>query len=147
MSGINRVVLDASVLVAFMRPGEPSHFRANALIEELTLKPSPLFIPAIALAEVAAALARGENDTERALNAVKWLSQLRGLKTVSVDEKLGRLAVQIAARQRIRGCDAVYVALARRMGVPLITLDRQQRERASTVVRAYTPTEALVRFG
>jgi predicted nucleic acid-binding protein len=147
MSGINLVVLDASVLVAFMRPGEPSHSHANALIEELTLKPSPLFVPAIAFAEVAAALARGENDTERALNAVMWLGQLRGLKIVSVDEKLGGLAVQIAARQRIRGCDAVYVALARRMGVPLITLDRQQRERASTTVRAYTPAEALTRLG
>lgn len=44
----------------------------------------------------------------------------------------------------LRGADAVYVAVARRAGCTLVTLDREQRERAAPVVRTLTPAEALV---
>jgi hypothetical protein len=43
-------------------------------------------------------------------------------------------------RPRIRH---VYAALARREGVPLVTRDEQQRNRAAPVVEALTPPEAL----
>jgi predicted nucleic acid-binding protein len=43
---------------------------------------------------------------------------------------------------RLRGADAVYVALARRLGMPLVTWDAEQRERAKPVVRVVTPEEA-----
>lgn len=49
----------------------------------------------------------------------------------------------LAAECRLRGCDAIYAALARQEGMPLITWDEQQRERAAPVVETLTPTEAL----
>jgi len=45
----------------------------------------------------------------------------------------------LAAEHRIRGCDAVYVALARQLDMPLITLDRQQLERGAAVVATRVP--------
>ena len=143
MNRFDDFVLDASVLVAFMRPGEPYHRDADALLKRLTQTPAALFVPAIAFAEVAAALARGENDTELALRALASLSQLRGLRIVTIDENLGGLAAQTAASYRIRGCDAVYVALSLTLNATLITLDRQQRERSPQTVIAQTPGELL----
>ena len=139
-------VLDASVLVAFMRPGEPFHADADALLKELTLPPFSIIVPAIVFAEVGAALARGENDTSLALQAVTRVSQLRGLRIVSIDEALGGAAAHAAVSYRIRGCDAIYVALALTLNTPLITLDRQQRERSPNTVISLTPGEALAEF-
>ena len=68
------------------------------------------------------------------------------LYRIAVDLALGDLATEIAARQRIRGCDAVYVALARREQAILITLDDQQRERAPSSVTARTPAQALAEW-
>jgi predicted nucleic acid-binding protein len=39
----------------------------------------------------------------------------------------------------IRGCDAIYVALAEDLGTELVTLDRQQRERGSAIVPTREP--------
>ncbi len=66
-----------------------------------------------------------------------------GVRIVIVDESLGNLATEVAAAYRIRGCDAVYVALAQMKHAVLITLDGQQRERAPIQVRARTPAGEL----
>ena len=68
------------------------------------------------------------------------------LNKVSVAETLGDLAAGLAAKYRIRGCDAVYVALAQAQHAVLVTLDRQQRERTLTAVPAYTPQQLLQTF-
>ena len=45
----------------------------------------------------------------------------------------------------MRAPDVLSVALAQALGVPLVTWDRQQRERVSQVIDALTPAEALAR--
>lgn len=136
-------VLDASVLVAFLRPGDPFHVDADAMMKRLTLMPVTLYVPAMAFAEVAAALARGEDDTALALSGISHLSQLRRLRVIDVDKSVGWMAAYAAASYRISGCDAVYVALAQKLSAVLITLDRQQRERSPRTVVAQTPADVL----
>ena len=62
---------------------------------------------------------------------------------VQVDRELIRLSTATAAEQRIRGADALYVALALSLSVPLVTWHREQRKRGSRIIRAITPEEAL----
>jgi predicted nucleic acid-binding protein len=52
-------VLDASVLAAAALPNEPHHADARALMQRLMVEQASLSLPAVALAEVAAAIARG----------------------------------------------------------------------------------------
>jgi predicted nucleic acid-binding protein len=40
----------------------------------------------------------------------------------------------------LKGSDAVYVALAERMGIPLITWDNEQLARGAAVIDVRTPT-------
>ena len=136
-------VIDASVFVADAQPQEPFHADANLLLETLAAHQCVIYVPAIVLSEIAAAIARGADDPELAREAVGLYRQWPGLRLAPVDEMLGNLAAEIAARQRIRGCDAVYVALAYREQAVLISLDSQQRERAPSSVTAYTPAQAL----
>lgn len=62
---------------------------------------------------------------------------------VNLDEMLATEAGQLGAEYRLRGADAVYAAVARRYGTTLVTLDRQQLERLSPVLRVRQPAEAL----
>jgi len=90
-----------------------------------------------------AALARGLDDTEFAYRAAAHLRALRGHRLMAVNGALSGLAARLAVECRLRGCDAIYAALVRQEGMPLITWDEQQRERAAPVVETLTPTEAL----
>ena len=47
----------------------------------------------------------------------------------------------------LRGCDAVYAAVARRFGSVLVTLGRGQLERAAVAVETQTPRQAMRHLG
>ena len=139
-------VIDASVFVADAQLHEPFHAGAKRLLETLAAQECVLHVPAIVLSDIAAALARGAGDPDLAREAVGLYRRWPGLRITPVDEMLGSLAADVAAGSRIRGCDAVYVALAYIEQAVLVTLDGQQRERAPSVVTACTPAQALLEW-
>jgi predicted nucleic acid-binding protein len=52
---------------------------------------------------------------------------------------LAERAAEIAAEYKIRGCDAIYVALAEQLGEELVTLDNEQLTRSTAVISARRP--------
>lgn len=139
-------VLDASVLVAATRPNEPYHNNAQSSLQRLMAERVTMFVPTIALVELALAFSRGGADASLAEQVVEAYRQHPDLELVPVDEALAGVAATIAARQRIRGCDAVYVALAQEQRAVLVTLDNEQRQRAPATVSAWTPEELLANW-
>ena len=137
------VVIDASVYVSRMHRQEDNHLESVRLLRVVAARRVPVVCPEILLPEVAAAVARGLDDTGLGYRAAAHLRTLPGHRFIAVDRALSGLAARLAAEYRLRGSDAIYAALARREGAHLITWDRQQRERAAGVVETLTPVEAL----
>ena len=136
-------IIDASVAIALLNAHEKDHASTWAWLESLQSAGESLAGPSILLAEVAAALSRGLGDPALAHRAVEELRGSGLIELVPVTLSMAERAATLAADHQIRGCDAVYVALAQVRGVPLITLDRQQRERVPPHIVAQTPAEAL----
>jgi len=140
-------VVDASVHVADARPQEPHHAEAHVLMTNMAAEGCCVYLPEIVLAEVAAAISRGTGRSDIAQRLAAVLRRVPHFQYVPVDTALGDRAAQISARHRIRGCDAVYVALALERSAILITLDRQQWERVPPDLIARTPAEELAARG
>ena len=140
-------VIDASVHVADARPGEPYHLEARALMERIASQSQAVQLPTIVLAEVAAAISRGTGRPDLARRMTAALRRVPQFQFAPVDDALGDLAAELSARYQIRGCDAVYVALAQQHAATLITLDDQQRRRVPHGVIARTPAEELAALG
>ena len=132
-------VVDASVCVALLNADEPGHPASRRWLAERQGKTEPIVAPVILLAEVAAALGRGLGDADLARQAVRLLRGRHLLELFPVTEALAARAAEIAAEQKIRGCDALYVALARQLDMELVTQDGQQLERGAAVVVTRTP--------
>ena len=64
---------------------------------------------------------------------------LPALRLVPVDDVLARTAADLAGRLRLRGADAVYIAAAAALQLPLVTWDLEQRERAARVIEVLAP--------
>ena len=62
------------------------------------------------------------------------MQRLLQTRLVPVEADLARRSARIARELKLRGADAVYVALARRLGIPLVTWDRDQLEQARVPV-------------
>src|SRR5512139_2247686 len=91
--------------------------------------------------KVAATISRVRGDAALARDLASALSRLPNLVLVNLDTTLARQAADAVARYRLRGSDAVYVAVALRFGTVLVTLDQEQHERLGTVVTSRYLTE------
>lgn len=135
--------LDANIFARDTEPGDPSYAECRALLDALDQQKTPVIVPNLLLAEVAAVVSRTRRDPIRARLTAGAIAAFTHVRLIALDESLAQEAAEIPADRALRGADAVYVAVARRYGCALVSLDREQRERATPVVRALTPAEAL----
>lgn len=70
---------------------------------------------------------------------MRQIQRLPRFRLVPLDAALARLAASLASQYSLRGADAVYVATARRLKAPLITLDDEQLRRGQAVVTTAAP--------
>ncbi len=133
------VTIDASVFVNSFSPSEAGSDKSWRFLSEIFKTDTPIVVPTLMLVEVVASLARKQNNTQMALNWMAEIQQLTSLILIDLDETLAQAAAEIAAYHRLRGSDAVYVAVARRFGATLITLDAYQQERAAALVPVQRP--------
>lgn len=132
-------VIDASVYIALVNAQEREHASSWAWFEQARATDEPIVAPVILLSEVAVALSRGVGDPTLAHRVVQQPARSEVIELIPVTLALAEQAALIAAEHRIRGCDAVYVALAEQLSDALVTLDRQLLERGAAVVPARAP--------
>lgn len=133
-------VVDASVMVAVLYPRDPFHQASRTWFDRHLQAGDHLAAPLLVISEVAGVIRRETGDAVLARQAVQWLYALPELQRYPLDEALAQLAAEAAVDLSLRGADAVYVALAAQMHLPLITWDRQQRERGGQRIEAREPS-------
>lgn len=132
-------VIDASLYITLINAHEERHASCWRWFERVQEEGSKVSSPVILLAEVAAAISRGVGDPALAHKVLEQLKHSRVIELIPVTSTLAERAAIIAADHHIRGCDAVYVALAYELKEPLVTLDIQQLERVAAIVDVHEP--------
>lgn len=90
--------------------------------------------------EVSASINRRTGNPTLARRAVAVLDRVRLIEWIVVDQQLASLATRLAIDLRLRGADAVYVAVAQLHNLPLVTWDAEQLNRAAAAIAVYSPT-------
>jgi len=131
--------IDASVFVAAARPAETDHAASLQFLEQIQQGQLSTTCPTLLLAECAAAVARATEDEALAEQVIALLEAFPGLTFISLSLDLARRAAEIAVHHRLRGADAVYVAVAERSGSTLVSWDREMLQRGRAIVVTATP--------
>lgn len=98
-----------------------------------------MFAPTFLTIEVAAAISRGTGDTSFTTDALKKLNAFQAIQLVPLESTLVQAAVEVATNLRLRAGDSIYVALAQLKNIPLVSWDKEQLQRASSLIQTYTP--------
>lgn len=136
-------VLDASAWISYLVWEDEHHRATREWIDGIPPSVRRFVGPTLLLIEVAGAVARRSGRPEMALRLVARLASTPALLLFPLDDARRDECVRLAASLRLPAADVIYVDLARHLGVPLVTWDRQQRERAAGIVQVMTPAEAL----
>jgi predicted nucleic acid-binding protein len=135
------MVVDASVVVSRLVPHDVHHEASRRWLTRHVAEGGLVIAPALLLPEVAGAVARRTGEPRLARRAVDAVLRLPALRLIPVDDFLARTAARLAGRLRVRGADAIYIAAAVGLRLPLITWDIEQRDRARRVVRVLVPED------
>jgi predicted nucleic acid-binding protein len=133
-----KLVLDASVAVAAVRPREPSHQPSRRRLERVLRGPDVVVVPSIFTIEVAAALGRVGEDP-LAIRALVAAFDRPPHEIVTIGRVRARQILEVAVACRLRAADAIYVWLAANRRIPLCTLDEEVLERARTTCQMVRP--------
>jgi predicted nucleic acid-binding protein len=124
------VVVDASIWVARLVSQDEFHQAVKKWMGEKRAEGMQFISPTLLLVEVSGAIARRTGDPALGKRALTHLENLPGLRLVEMDHELVHAAALLAARLGLRGADSLYGATAQQLGLPLVTFDVDQRERA-----------------
>jgi predicted nucleic acid-binding protein len=133
-----RLVLDASVVIAAVKPSELAHASSRARVERALQGLDELVQTSLFLVEVSGALARLGFPEAIGRGLVEALSEPPH-EIVTIGPKRATEASKVARSCKLRGADALYVWLAAREGISLCTLDREMLARAAAVVKVVGP--------
>lgn len=134
------IVIDASVWINFLVNSDVNHPRTNSWFSNTLLGGEQIVAPISLLTEISGAIARRLDSPDLGQRAVHQLLAIPTLKLVSIDHGLGIEAARIAANLRLRGADAIYVAVASQLDIPLVSWDQEQLNRTSSLITTYEPT-------
>ncbi len=140
------IVADASFWVAALHAPDAHHEASSSLRRRIVAAAIPVVTPTLALVEVAGAIARRTGHAALAIEAVQYLQGRPWLTISPLTSTAAETAATLAATCSLRGADAVYVALTRLEGEPLVTLDQEMIARGATAALVMTPTEWLRQY-
>ena len=138
-----RYTVDASVFVNAFNPHEQGHAESLRFLATIQERGDPVIVPTLLVPEIASAVARASDDSAGALQYANATAGLPQLSLVTLTPAMARQAAELAAMHRLRGADAIYLAVARRYGTTLVSRDEEQRTRGSVAATCQTPEEAL----
>ena len=133
------VVLDASAWVSRILLQDSNHPAALSWINQHLLNGGLFVAPILLVTETAATVSRITGLSARGHLAASQLYAMPEMSLVQIDQALVDEATDLATDLRLRGADAYYVAVAKTLGLSLVTFDREQLSRAVPVVTIIRP--------
>ncbi len=137
------LTIDANVFVSAASTTEIQYTASIAFFARILQMHKRIYCPTIVLPETVAGIIRPTNNSQLASITASGLSQLPGLTLVVLDDALASAASDIILQCRLRGADAIYLAVAQEYGTTLITWDQELLTRGPSVVPTMTPTDWL----
>ncbi|MDQ6694206.1 MAG: type II toxin-antitoxin system VapC family toxin [Chloroflexota bacterium] len=132
-------MIDASMWISLLLPHDVNNSLATSWLAQHSQSGGLLVAPSLLPVEVAGALSRITGHTQSAYEAANQLYQLPVVRIVHLDQVLINEAMRIAADHALRGADSIYVALAKKEGIPLVTFDKEQLTRPAAIIPTIRP--------
>ncbi len=119
------LTVDANVFISAASATEAQHQISQTFFGRASMLSVALYCPTLLLPEVAAGIARPTGRSGFATRTVSGILRLPDLILVELDGNRAEQVTDAAITCRLRGADAVYVAVAQEYGTTLITWDAE----------------------
>ena len=139
-----KVVLDSTVIFSIFYEKDRFHQLAMKIFDQFMDGKLEVFIPTIVMPEVCGAMKRETGDHKISMIVQSqlegWIeNNILSVKELTVERMI--YATENAISFGLKGADAVFVALARELGVPLATFDDGMKKRVMGKIKLFETEE------
>lgn len=137
------LTVDANVFVSAALRSEPHHPLSQRFLDAARDVSAEFRCPTLLPVEVAASVARVTDDDRLAMRTLRAIERRPGMQLVALSYARAAEAAKLAISRRLRGADAVYLAVAMDCDATLITWDAELLQRGSVTSSVITPGDWL----
>ena len=137
------LTIDANVFVSSSSLADKLNTESENFLDRAGQEGLKVYCPTLLLPEVASAIIRPTSNINTARITIASVESFPNISFVELTKPRSQAAVQIALTCRLRGADAVYVAVAQEYETTLITWDQELLTRGAALVAVMTPADWL----
>jgi len=136
-----RLVIDSNVFVSGLDPRDKFHAECYPIIEKILTFEIEALCPALVLVEVVCVLRRRTNSETLAIAVYKNLSQLPAINWLDINLEVVQRASLLGAKTGLKGADTIVLQVAEQYGIPLLTKDKEIKQKAPKEILVLEPSE------
>jgi predicted nucleic acid-binding protein len=138
-----RLVIDSNIFVSSLDPKDVFHEECYPILEKMLSFDIEALCPSFVLVETICVLRRRTNSEQVALAIYQNLSQLPAITWLDMNLQTAERACMLGARTGLKGGDTVVLQVAEHYGIPLVTKDKEIKQKSLKHITVLEPREVL----
>lgn len=136
-----RLVVDSNIFVSSLDPKDIFHAECYPLFAKILSLEIEALCPSLVLVETACVLRRRTNSEEIAGKIYKNLALLPSINWLDINLEVAERACMVGMKTGLRGGDAIVLQVAEQYGIPLLTKDKEMKDKAPKGILVFEPAD------
>jgi predicted nucleic acid-binding protein len=136
-----KLVIDSNIFVSSLDPKDMFHSECYPIFERILNFEMEALSPTLVLVETTCALRRRTNSEEIARKIYRQLALLPSINWLDITLEVAERACMLGVKTGLRGGDAIVLQVAEQYGIPLLTKDKEMKERAPKGILVFDPMD------
>jgi predicted nucleic acid-binding protein len=138
-----KVVVDTNIFVSSLDPKDIFHAECHPILEKILNLEIEALCPTLVLVEATCILGRRTKSETLAVAIYKNLAQLPSINWLDITLEVAERASMLGAKTGLRGGDAIVLQVAEQYGIPLLTKDKEMKNKAPKGILIFEPAGLL----
>lgn len=136
-----KLVVDSNVFISSLDPNDIFHSECYPLFEKLLNFEIECLCPTIVLVETTCVIRRRTNSESIGISVYQNLARLPSITWLDITVEVAERACMLGSKTGLRGGDAIILQVAEQHGIPLLTKDKEMKEKSPKSILIFEPLE------
>ena len=136
-----KLVIDSNIFVSSLDPKDTSHSECYPIFEKLLSFEFEALCPALVLIETTCVIRRRTNSEQIAIAVYKDLARLPSINWLDITLDVAERACMLGSKTGLRGGDVIVLQVAEQYGIPLLTKDKEMKEKTLKGILVFEPSD------
>jgi predicted nucleic acid-binding protein len=136
-----RLVVDSNIFVSSLDPKDIFHNECNKIFNKLLTCELEALCPALVLVETICVIRRRTNNYLLAIKVYQNLLKIPSINWLDITIDVAISACMLGSLTGLKGGDALVLQVAEQYGIPLLTKDKEIKEKSPGEILIFEPAD------